>query len=1126
MANKRSKTEAPPIETMSEMETVRDMNIARNADYLKNLGFEPPNEIVKAVIVKRKREIPLERTRVTERVPKPVFTKNQLDLQKPLTLPCPLCEGWNSSVLMPANAQQQLLDHQAGPSCKLAVAEKTMPRRDRTLETKSKQRAVLRQQDRTKVIKAGDHEGKTFVECFQMCGHTKCTFKGLFPISQAKRSLSSHEVQVHPKIGLTRVVAEVAECNGDADAGDDYGDDDDAPCYLPTLPTEEHHVDVAGIHDDLPTLQQNKSAPDAKLAPNETILNHQKVMIAELNRPRILRKGKSTEIMLHLFAYGTSENLSINSGNKLLATLWKILDVVGQTNLVTHKSWKDLLKACRGNLKSFSGVTEFAIPLGTTFFPKFENGRDGKLTNATTCFSANILSRIGEALLQVKQSEFHKTPLVLTDAKGERLFGPFPSGEKFARHCEFVGDLGFPLMMQFYYDRAACSSTRGICPLVFNICNATGKSFRPHILAYCPVELAYSTPRLKELCKAHFDGKANVDHVKFACDLAMRRATDSFLFNVLKPILDFQQCGLKVQIGSGKDATVGRAFLFLSHWCGDSAELNVLQAVRVGSKENHCRVCTGYSKVGGGTVGIPRNPVTMEKMTRDLELSHLVAMKAGPRSVLSDEMQASVKEANSFGVMGGVRLLPKILDSVPKEVNTHAQSVPADCLHTAVKGTGAEVPLSCGLQIIHAVAKNKKKKYTDFAQAHAHIDDATVNFPSKHALHPFNRHWHFSGGATTFLKSGSKKGGKQGASAGMLTGGTPAWQLPILLLQVLFCVADNNINLLPNKKCVVTSYGVVHNPTKVLIDGMCSSLQALWLLKSKTANAHHLDLLLEATKKANVCNDTMFDLKQTILRANGDFKKKKKTLKGDIKPTSQTTLDGETKKKTPPPKVGRVTTQAESSTAMKKHLWLHFSEQAVEFGQDQRSTDTELGESAVKETVQVSWTKSNKQKRHSERMMLNYGIAKEFAMMLVQTQCKENESNPFRPRLPAEPDEKECEHEEEERTITSVVHVIPSFVCGAKFTSKPLKYKVVVNMGASNGYGKWRMWYYSSSRSCNSDTILSSFVDLPGNIYSSQFPAPEIRCQSSLFTLVEKLFRFDKLHRNHFVFTPRWWDFL
>ena len=144
---------------------------------------------------------------------------------------------------------------------------------------------------------------------------------------------------------------------------------------------------------------------------------------------------------------------------------------------------------------------------------------------------------------------------------------------------------------------------------------------------------------------------------------------------------------------------------------------------------------------------------------------------------------------------------------------------------------------------------------------------------------------------------------------------------------------------------------------------------------------------------------------------------------------------------------------------MKKHLWLHFAEQAVEFGQEQRSTNTELGESGVKETVKVWWSKSNKQKRHSERIMLNYGIAKEFAMMLVQVQCPENEMNPFRPRLLAEPEGNEyseCEELEQEGSAL-VVDVTSSIVCVSKFDNKPLKYKVVVNMGRtdlkSGGYG-------------------------------------------------------------------------
>jgi len=45
-------------------------------------------------------------------------------------------------------------------------------------------------------------------------------------------------------------------------------------------------------------------------------------------------------------------------------------------------------------------------------------------------------------------------------------------------------------------------------------------------------------------------------HILYACSLAKRKAMDAFLWQTIKPILDFRECGLKVQVGTGNYSIV------------------------------------------------------------------------------------------------------------------------------------------------------------------------------------------------------------------------------------------------------------------------------------------------------------------------------------------------------------------------------------------------------------------------------------------------------------------------------------------------------------------------------------------------------------------------------------------
>jgi hypothetical protein len=271
-----------------------------------------------------------------------------------------------------------------------------------------------------------------------------------------------------------------------------------------------------------------------------------------------------------------------------------------------------------------------------------------------------------------------------------------------------------------------------------------------------------------------------------------------------------------------KEASVERVFIFLSHTCGNSAEQHKIACVHVKSDEC-CRACTNFgSRTEGKCVGDPRDPFKMEKAKRELEeaflskLSKKIETKTtGKKSALqpatpveekNEEKDIALRsdpeaEAKAYGVVMGATLVPLLFNNYPLELKSSfpATSTPYDLLHTAGKGPAAESPLSWGLQVIHGFSKpNMSKKFPDHTNAARHLDANIINFPSWHTLPMFTKWWHFSGGITKYLKSGSKKGGKQTRGSGMLAGELATWQLPIMMVQTLFVLADEGINLLPN----------------------------------------------------------------------------------------------------------------------------------------------------------------------------------------------------------------------------------------------------------------------------------------------------------------------------------------
>jgi len=766
---------------------------------------------------------------------------------------------------------------------------------------------------------------------------------------------------------------------------------------------------------------------ERSVRPAESIIeDYQKKKMECLTRRRVPQRGYNSEIMLLMNRFGTHMQLSEEDGDLFLACVNDIIVLLGssetargggqttsptpkppaviggakaaapplppatpetaaflaQTTTMTtaarkiqvkdriiYKTWRALKKQCNGELKDIAPIKEMLIGLPKPF-PTHEDNTNRKLLNSTRCFHVCILTRIGDALLRVKNVNFHTSEIIDNKHEdGVRHFSSFVTGHKFERYCKFVrrvfGEGVSPLMVAFYFDETAMSTTRSACPLFMSIMNVTGTCYRPILLGFCPVKLAYNEKQLRDIIAAN-DMDTSEKGLRYAYALAKRKAMDMYIFNVIEPILQYQDCGLTVLVGQGQDQTTQRMVPFLSHFIGDSAALHAIANVSPLVMKSPCRCCTQTDCCDFLADPSPaRNSQKMSEVTKALEellspravrahgvaLRHLTLQEKGLKAF-----------AKSWGVIPGGMMLPSLHRNVPQWLNNYYTSLCVDLLHTLLKGL-LESVVAWILQIVLGFSKSKHSAFKDYTDCSKRLDMLLSQFPQKHALLPV-RFWHFVKGATCFMKSEALKAGKQGGGTGMFTGGFPAWHFPPLALQILLCFGccGGTKTLVPNFPCVHTDHGAHYNPNSIIIATLASVLEVHFMCAAKALKETDLNTLVLLTKNANIKVVQLFDFKQNLLRVCRVLK----TVKN-------------------PAKKGML----EYSRNIKQHLLTHLPAQILEMGADSRGTDTEVGEHELQDCVKVAFRKSNKDLTTTEMQMLKHGIEREFSLELLEHQFPE-----------------------------------------------------------------------------------------------------------------------------------------
>ena len=642
--------------------------------------------------------------------------------------------------------------------------------------------------------------------------------------------------------------------------------------------------------------------------------------------------------MLVLNKFGVHMQFSDADGDLFLQCVHDILVLRGDQERTIFKRWKNLKKQCLGDFKVLVPITEKLIAIPAPF-PSYEDSTNRKLLNATRCYFVSILTRLGDALLRVKNANFH-TKILRDRGTGVRQISSYPSGNSFKKHCRFVtqkfGNLFFPLMVGLYFDEGAISTTRSAIPFIMFIMNVTGTCFVPIHLGFCPAKLAYSERELGEIITAN-GFTYTQSGLRYAYALAKRKTLDAYICAVVQPLLDLQDCGCTVQVGHGADRQTHYVVPFVSHFSGDNAALQALAGVSSLSLKSNCRICTqtitcDFTRKPCAS----RDPVFMAQLTTKLEImesSRVLKRGKGSshsgvvfpsRSLSADEEQLRAY-AKSYGVMPGLMRVASLYRGVPDRVNNFFLSLCVDLLHSLRKGLN-EYCASWILQILIAISGSKSPIFAQYKKCAATLNKFMSVFPKKHTLFPFK--WvQFQKGVTCFMKSEAIKGKKAGAGVGMMTGGFPAWHFCPMLLQMLFCFCsaggERGDTILPNIPCIPTDHGVTYNPHAIIIGVLASVLEVNFMCAAKALTIADLKTFEQLIANANIKVVQLFDMKQTLLRMLAILKTPKKCQGMEV------------------------------PRNLKQHALTHLPRQFLLFGVHSRGWDTEIGEGHISTVKQI-----------------------------------------------------------------------------------------------------------------------------------------------------------------------------
>ena len=568
-------------------------------------------------------------------------------------------------------------------------------------------------------------------------------------------------------------------------------------------------------------------------------------------------------------------------------------------------------------------------------------------------YSYHIMQLISEVLENVEPNNFVCDPDIrytTVDPK-QRVYEEYTTGTHFEALTNAIREfsnnpnavaLALGVTLDETHVRSGKSS-KNQTPVCIYFLNLIDYSFKMHHIGYDNKVLPYSKLHLHDILRAN---KCTTDHANKLLSMSERTLTLDYLYDVLKPILDYQAEGLKLRVGGDKENAFDIvAYPHLVMITGDTKELDFLAGTnwRKGTGPK-CRLCTSDIKTSSNNI---------DNKFRDDDTMYTVSKEGGDyiRHCYTSTEKYNKKhnsmqlcDSQNIGLLGENKLIKLFEWQKSRGIHSFYRSLVPDYLHTTLKGI-MEYTISWSIHCIYAVAKLDKKTYS---RSSAILDDRIINFPCGHSVYPVREYYFRKGIRDFFNKSWYTKESK---STGFFrTGNIETWKLPSLLMQVMLSINQDivpfdkkwsldNININKNEKCrgqISRNWGV----GKVLLKALSCSLDFHFCCKSIIMVESAIDSLRTIVKNLR-CNLNMlwllkFDLIQACKQKTG----------GSHSPASK------------------------GYTGIKMHLIEHYPYYKRTFGADPRPTDTELSEQHHKLSVKSSYELTNKHIGEEQFQML------------------------------------------------------------------------------------------------------------------------------------------------------------
>ena len=333
-----------------------------------------------------------------------------------------------------------------------------------------------------------------------------------------------------------------------------------------------------------------------KLVTNyETKTNHMKI-----NKNKNEIEKSKVEDNLAIYDFVLNHGLS-NSGINDLIKLIRNISIRNNANIPLPNNYNTLHKRCCNNIISDNNqednqgtfdILEWKYYLDEEVLPLHQK--------CIYVYSYNIMQILSEALLNMDPTKFIRHPDIrFSDHSNSRIYEDYTTGDHFERLTNEIrkkNSDGVALSIGITLDDTTTrSGKRSFTPVYLYIMNAIDDAFKMILIGFAPGDkLPYSDGDITKFINEIYpnqQGKKTVinDFIRYS----KRQCQIDYLYDIMKPILETQENGVKFQVGSFNNdkSFCIHAFVHICLITGDNKQLDFLAGTHFRSSFGKCRQC-------------------------------------------------------------------------------------------------------------------------------------------------------------------------------------------------------------------------------------------------------------------------------------------------------------------------------------------------------------------------------------------------------------------------------------------------------------------------------------------------------------------------------------------------------